>query len=107
MGSLLTPRPLIYRLNLDLAGNNPAARAASEELWSRPGAPRVFRLITVVWGAGLIFEAAVRVVAALTLPIATATALSPIIAVVCIGGILVWTVLYVRYVRRVRATATG
>jgi hypothetical protein len=103
LGSLLTPRPLIYRLNLDLAGSSPAARAASEELWSRPGAPRVFRLITWVWGLGLIFEAAVRVVAALTLPIATATAASPIIAVVCIGGILVWTGSYVRYVRRVRA----
>lgn len=105
LGSLLTPRPLIYRLNLDFAGTGTAARAAAEELWSRPGAPRVFRLITLVWGTGLVFEAALRVVVALTLPIGTATAASPIIAVVCIGGILVWTVLYVRYVRRVRARA--
>jgi hypothetical protein len=105
LGSLLTPRPLIYRLSLDFAGTSPEARAAAEDVWSRPGAPRVFRLITLVWGVGLVFEAAVRVVAALTLPIATATAASPIIAVVCIGGILVWTVGYVRYVRRVRAGA--
>lgn len=107
LGSLLTPRPLIYRLNLDFTAGNPAARAAAEEQWSRPGAPPVFRLITLVWGAGLVFEAAVRVVVAITLPIATATALSPIIAVVCIGGILVWTVLFVRYVRRVRGAGAG
>jgi hypothetical protein len=96
LGSLLTPRPLIYRLNLDLAGTDAAARAASEALWERPRAQRVFRLLTVVWGAGLVLEAAVRVVVALTLPIATATAFSPVIAVVVIGGILGFTVVYVR-----------
>ena len=96
LGSLATSRPLIYRLNLDLAGNDAAARAAAEALWERPAAQRTFRLITLVWGCGLVLEAAARVVAALTLPLATATSLSPIIAVVCIGGILVWTVRYAR-----------
>jgi hypothetical protein len=96
VGSLATPRPLIYRLNLDLAGTDPQARAASEALWEYPAARRSFRLITLVWGVGLLLEAGARVVAALTLPIASATALSPLIAVVAIGGLLVWTVLYVR-----------
>lgn len=103
LGSLLTPRPLIYRLNLDLAGTDPAARAGAEALWERPGAEGVFRLLTFVWGAGLVLEAAIRVAVALTLPIATATSLSPVIAVVTIGAILVWTVLYVRAVRRAAA----
>jgi hypothetical protein len=105
LGSLFTPKPLIYRLNLDLAGADPAARAASEALWERPGARQTFRLITLVWGAGLVFEAMARVVAASTLPIGTATAASPIIAVVVIGGLLAWTVLYVRAVRRRAAVA--
>jgi hypothetical protein len=103
VGSLATSRPLIYRLNLDLAGTDPAARAASEALWERPAAQRAFRLITLVWGGGLLLEAAVRVVAAFTQPIATATSLSPIISVVTIGAILAWTVLYVR-ARRAAAT---
>ena len=105
LGSLATSRPLIYRLNLDLAGTE-AARAANEALWERPEARRAFRLITIVWGAGLLFEAALRVVVALTLPIATATSLSPIIAVVVIGAILVWTVRYVR-LRRAAAARAG
>ncbi len=104
LGSLLTSRPLIYRLNLDLAGNNPAARAAAEALWQQPAAQRAFRLITIVWGLGLLLDAGARVVAALALPIARATSISPMISVVCIGGILVWTV---RYVRAQRAAAAG
>jgi hypothetical protein len=96
LASLATPRPLIYRLNLDLAGTDPQARAASEALWEYPAARHVFRLITLVWGVGLLLEAGARVVAALTLPIGSATAVSPLIAVVAISGQLVWTVLYVR-----------
>ena len=100
--SLATPQPLIYRLNLDLAGADPAARAAAEALWEYPAARKAFRLITLVWGAGLILEALTRLAVALTLPLATATSLSPVIAAVFIGGILIWTV---RYVKARRAAA--
>jgi hypothetical protein len=96
LGSLLTARPLIYRLSRDMTGTDPAARAASEALWERPAARHTFRMITAVWGIGLLIEAGVRVFAALTLPIASATALSPVISVVTIGGILMWTVRYSR-----------
>jgi hypothetical protein len=96
LASLATPRPLIYRLNLELAGADPAAQAASEALWEKPAARRSFRLITLVWGLGLLAEAAIRVVVVLSLPIATATSASPIIAVVVIGGMLLWTVRYAR-----------
>jgi hypothetical protein len=96
LGSLATSRPLIYRLNLDLAGADPAAHAAAAAMWERPTARRVFRLMTVVWGAGLLCEAGARVVAAFTLPLATATAASPVISVVAIGGLVAWTVLYAR-----------
>jgi hypothetical protein len=105
LGSLATSRPLIYRLNLDLTGADPVARAASEALWDRPAARRVFRLMTLVWGAGLLLEAAARGVAAFTLPIASATAASPVISVVAIGGLVVWTVLYARARRAAAARA--
>jgi hypothetical protein len=107
LGSLFTPRPLIYRLSLDLAGTDPAARAASEALWEKPAARRAFRLITFVWGAGLLLEAAARVVAVMTLPLATATGASPLIAVVAIGGLLAWTVLYSRARRSAAARAAA
>jgi hypothetical protein len=44
-------------------------------------------------------------VAVTTLPIASATSLSPIISVVCIGAILLWTVRYVRARRAAAARA--
>jgi hypothetical protein len=100
--SLATPKPLIYRLNLELAGADRAARAASEALWEFPAARRSFRLITLVWGVGLLLEAVTRVVVVFTLPLATATSASPIIAVVFVGGILLWTV---RYAKARRAAA--
>ena len=51
LGSLLTSRPLIYRLNLDLAGSNPTALAAAEALWSaRPrGGPSNSSPSSGVW----------------------------------------------------------
>jgi hypothetical protein len=105
LGSLLTSRPLIYRLNLDLAGSDPTALAAAEALWERPAAQSRFRLITLVWGCGLVLDAGARVVAVLTLPLTSATSLSPIISVVCIGGILFWTVRYVKAQRAAAARA--
>ncbi len=106
LGSLLTARPLIYRLSLDMAGADPQARAASEALWERPEARHSFRQITLVWGLGLLLEAGARVVAAIMLPIATATSVSPIISVVVIGAILLWTVRYAK-ARRAAAARAG
>lgn len=103
--SLATPQPLIFRLNLDLAGGDAQARAEAEALWDVPAARRSFRLITLVWGVGLLLEATTRVVAVFTLPLATATGASPIIAAVFVGGILAWTVLYSRARRSAAARA--
>ena len=105
LGSLLTSRPLIYRLSLDMAGADPQARAKGEALWELPAARQTFRLITVVWGVGLLLEAGARVYAALTLPVATATSVSPIISVVVIGATLLWTVRYTRARRAAGARA--
>ena len=58
--------------------------------------------MTLVWGVGLLLEAITRVVVVFTLPLAAATSASPIIAVVFIGGLLLWTV---RYAKARRAAA--
>jgi len=107
LGSLLTPRPLIYRLSLQFAGDDPAAIAQTEGLWERPAARHIFRLLTIVWGVGLLLEATVRVIAALTLPSTTAAALSPVIALVAVAGLTVWTVLFTRAQQRRAAAASS
>jgi hypothetical protein len=105
LGSLATARPLIFRLNQDLAAGDPAAQAANEALWELPAARHSFRLMTLVWGLGLVLEALARLVAVLTLPLATSAALSPVLAVVAIGGLLLWTVLYAKARRAAAARA--
>ncbi len=106
LGSLLTPRPLIYRLNLDMSGRTPDARAAAIALWEKPQVRRAFCIMTAVWGLGLIADAVLRVIVSLTQPVATAAALSPVISVAAFGGLIGWNMLYVRLMRR-RAAAFG
>jgi intracellular septation protein A len=106
LGSLLTEKPLIYRINIDLAGPEPAARAAAEALWERPSARQHLRLLTLVWGIGLMIEAAARLLAVATLSIVTATALSPVIQCTVFGVLALLTVLFVREQRR-RVTTTS
>lgn len=105
LGSLARPRPLIFRLNQDLAADD-AARAGFEAIWERPDGRRAFRLLTLVWGVGLVGEAVARVICVLVLPLGTAAALSPVLPLVAIGGLTVWTVRYSR-ARRRAAAATG
>jgi hypothetical protein len=104
LGSLAAPRPLIFRLNQDLAADD-AARAGFAAIWERPAGRRAFRLMTLVWGVGLVAEALARVVLVLALPLGTAAALSPVLPVIVLGGLTLWTVRYAR--ARRRAAAAG
>jgi len=104
LGSLATARPLIYRLNLDLAGADrwPALRAKRCGTARRAaGVPAHDARL----GCGSPARSGARVVAAIALPIASATAASPIISVFVIGTLLAWTVLYARARRASAARA--
>jgi hypothetical protein len=91
LSSLLSSRPLVFRLNQQMVGTGTAA--FFDRAWDEyPAVRRAFRLMTLVWGLGLLAEAGLRVIASLALPVATAAALSPWIAFVCIGGLILWTV---------------
>jgi intracellular septation protein A len=104
LASLAAKRPLVFRLNQQMLG---PAGAALDEAWTqRPGVRKTFRLMTLVWGVGLLLEALLRVVASFTLPVATAAATSPWIALGCIGGLIGWTVVYAQ-ARRRAATRAG
>ena len=104
LGSLATREPLIYRLYSQMLDER--GRLLLETLWQeRPLLVQSFRLMTLVWGVGLLAEAVVRFVVTLTAPVATAAAASPWIAFGCIGTLITWTVLYSRARRRAAARA--
>jgi hypothetical protein len=90
-----------------MGGRSAAERARNVEMWNVPAARRVFRIMTLVWGVGLMLEAVSRVVVTLNLPLTTATAISPFLSIGALGGLALWTFGYARWARRRRAIATA
>lgn len=58
LGSLATPKPLMYRLALEFIGSDTRRGREFTGLWQYEGFRQVFRVITVVWGAAYVAEAA-------------------------------------------------
>jgi len=106
LGSLMTSRPLIFRLGRQYStGSDPAEVAAWDARWERPLFRRTIRIMTAVWGSALLLEAVVRIVAAFMLPVAASTIVSPVLQVVAVGGLIGWTSAYAKAARR-RFTAS-
>jgi len=60
----------------------------------------VFRIITAVWGIGLMLEAAVRVVLAAVLPTGRFLAVSPVVGAVFFGSMFAFTIWLTRWSRQ-------
>jgi hypothetical protein len=103
--SLLFPRPLIFHLGRQFnTAGDPAAQAAWDANWSIPGFRRVVRVMTAIWGLGLLAEAVLRIVVALTMTPAVAIVVSPVLAIGAIALLILWTRRYAARARR-RAAA--
>ncbi|HEX3705395.1 MAG TPA: VC0807 family protein [Mycobacteriales bacterium] len=99
--SLLASRPLMFHIGKAMsAGDDPPRRAAYDELWELDEAKRVFRVITVCWGIGLIAEASLRIVLAAVLPTGPFLAVSPVLAFASFGGLFAFTGYYSARARR-------
>jgi hypothetical protein len=108
LASLWAKRPMIFTLGKQFStGGDPAAIAAWNARWENPGFRRVIRLITVVWGGAFLVEAVARVIVAFTLPVSLSTVVSPLLGVVVIAGLIVWTTAYIRDIRRRLAAASA
>jgi hypothetical protein len=99
--SLAAARPLMFHIGKSMsAGEDVRRRAAYDDLWGIDSARRVFRVMTVCWGVGLIAEASVRIVLAAVLPTGAFLAVSPVLAFASIGGLFVYTGYYSARARR-------
>lgn len=97
LGSLWARKPLMFSFALEFAGRDTARGQEMIRLWQFEGYRRVLRVITAVWGAGFLIEAALRVIVVYRTSIGTAQAISNITPFV-FGGILsVWTIAYGAY----------
>ena len=79
LGSLWTTAPpLMFSFALEFTGPDTAKGREMTRLWQYDGYRRVFRIITAVWGAGFLLEAALRVVIVYNTSTGTALASSKI-----------------------------
>jgi hypothetical protein len=90
-------RPALFYVGRYLsAGQDPAKMAAYNELHEVPMGRHTFRVLSVVWGIGLIVEAGSRMTLAELLPTGTFLAVSPFVTATVIGTLFAFTVVFVR-----------
>jgi len=100
LGSLLTARPLMYRIALQTRGTTTAAGRDLRARWAGPAAQHAFRTITLVWGVTFLAEAAARVLIVETISAGTALMVIKLMPYIVIAGLLRWMAGYTRRVRR-------
>ncbi|CAM2150593.1 MULTISPECIES: VC0807 family protein [Paraburkholderia] len=106
LGSLFARRPLVFYLTrATVARETREGVARLELLWSENRSfGAAMRLLTLVWGAGLCADAALRTYLAATWPIERFLVVSPILGYVVFGLLLAWTFWYRTRMRRIRGT---
>ncbi|MGA2931161.1 MAG: VC0807 family protein [Acidimicrobiales bacterium] len=100
-------RPALFYVSRYLsAGNDPDKVSAFDRLHELPIGRHTFRVLSVVWGIGLVVEASCRLTLADIMPTGTFLAVSPVITASVIGGLFAFTALYSRRVQ-LEAAALG
>jgi hypothetical protein len=94
LGSLWRRHPLMFSFALEFTGPDTAKGREMTRLWHYDGYRRVFRIITAVWGAGFLLEAALRVVIVYNTSTGTALASSKIMPFLWGAVLSAWTVGY-------------
>jgi hypothetical protein len=100
--SLLAARPVMYLMIRQMLTEGDPARAAElDRRWdSSPGFRSRQRLMTGVWGAGLLADAVVRLVVIAIVPVSTGAAASTVILLGTFALLIAWTRLYLPYLQR-------
>jgi hypothetical protein len=94
--SLLAARPIMYVMIRQLLTEGDPARAAElDRRWeASPGFRRRQRLMTGVWGGGLIADAVIRVIVISMVSVSTAAAASTVILLATFAILIAWTRLW-------------
>ncbi len=100
LGSLGTPKPLMYRLAVEFIGPDTPKGQEFTGLWQYAEFRRVFKVITAVWGIGYLAEAAARVVIVQNTSTGTALAVSKVLPYAVAAALMAWTFGYGRYQKR-------
>ncbi len=95
--SLLRDRPVMFYLARAFSTDgDPEKVAEFNEIWDLPGVPARFRLVTTVWGVGLVGETAVRGWLAFAVSTQTFLGVSHVVGWIILGALLAWTTAFAR-----------
>ncbi len=104
LASLLTPKPLLTRLTEYLrAGASPEQRErfkGPSGFKERRGMRSFFKLLTAIWGVGLLLEFALHALLIYTLTIEQMMLIGPILSYGFLGGLILLTTLLFKRLRR-------
>jgi hypothetical protein len=100
LGSLATPKPLMYRLAVEFIGPDTPKGQEFTGLWQYAEFRRVFRVVTVVWGVGYLAEAVARVVIVQNTSTGSALAISKVLPYAVAAVLTAWTIGYGTYHKR-------
>lgn len=99
--SLVLPRPLMFYISRQFASGNDSANIAHfNSFWQYEGFRRSMRVMSAVWGVGLLLEAAVRISLVVTLSVEQFLAISPFVTYGIIALLIIWTFRYGRATRQ-------
>jgi hypothetical protein len=89
-------RPMIFYLaRAMVARSTEGGVEAYEQVWAGPGVPQVFRVLTVVWGLGLLVQTSAMCWLAWIWPIGRFLLLSPFISFGIFGLLMAWSLGYI------------
>ena len=91
LGSLATDKPMMYRFALEFMGPDTERGREFADLRQYKEFRRAFVVITVVWGAAYLVEAAARVVIGQETSAGTARAVSKVLPYAVAGVLIAWT----------------
>ncbi len=92
LGSLAMRRPAMFYLGRKFGTDGtPEGIARWNGLWEFPGFRRVQYLLTSVWGAGFLLEAAIRVVLTYVLPTKAMVLVNNVFPLAVVAALVAWT----------------
>lgn len=96
LGTCVVGKPLIfYSTRKFMSGGDPLKVQGWNHLWdTQAGFRHGQRVLTVVWGVGMLTEAVVRVVLVYLLPISVMVGLSTVLQIVTFGGLIAFSMVY-------------
>ncbi|MGH3548320.1 MAG: VC0807 family protein [Pseudonocardiaceae bacterium] len=101
LGTCIVGRPVMFYAAQRFAATTSEKRELWNTLWqTKPAFRRGFRVMSVVWGVGLLVEAAVRIPLIYLLPIQVMVGLSTVLQVAAFSLLMTWNMWYGKRMQR-------